>query len=784
MQGAHHQSIKAINKVNIDKSNHNFFRLPSVIIWLLYSLQPFEFASEALASEVNSPLDALFSKEQKQKGSRLFTQHCMRCHSAAQASDFIYSRWLDKDVDVFVDSLSKTMPMEGLKLQAQEYLDITAFLLHNLSIKDGLRSTLFTQQTWRKVKIQSPSLLVDAKGRLGDTSNKNWSSYRGSTLSQGYSSASQINRSNVDKLKIAWRWSSQNIGPLPELKNITTPLMLDGTLYFTAGLTRNVIAIDATTGQTLWMWRPREQQRYKTAPRKGAGRGVSYWQDEEGRGRILTVTPGFQLVALDAATGLPVSTFGNKGVVDLRHGLRLAAGRDLDIGSSSPPLVMGDIVVVGPAHQPGTWAKSKSNVKGDVRAYSVRTGKHLWTFNTIPQMSHLPSTNWQEKSNTYTGNAGVWAPMSGDPELGLIYLPVESPTNDYYGGFRKGDNRYANSLVCLDAKTGKLRWHFQLTHHDIWDWDLPAAPILIDIPREAGTIKAVVQITKQAVAYVFNRETGKPLWPIEERAVPQSDIAGELTSPTQPFPTKPLPYDRQGFTPDDLIDFTPEIRAAAAKVIEPYRLGEIYAVASLANAADGSKGTLTLPASIGGANWEGGVVDPETGMLYVGSMTLPMVLALEPAPKEYDSGYVGAISYPRVEGLPIVKPPWGRISAIDLKEGELVWMKPNGEAPQNVKNHPMLKGVDLGRTGKETRSGLLVTKTLLFAGEGAGGAPVLRAHDKVTGDILAEIVLPATQVGLPMSYVWENKQYIVMAVGDGEKPAEIVALRLPSSSQK
>lgn len=750
-----------------------------LICKLIKNLMFSALAVNVVVSEASSSLNGLFSEQQTDAGSHLFKLHCMHCHSVDHISGFMEKRWYEKSLEAFVDNLSKTMPMEGQKLQAQEYLDITAFLLYSSGIKVGKDTTLFSTQPWRSAKIYRPLLTVNSEKKLLAAPDQNWIAYRGNTFSQGYSVANQINSSNVNSLTLAWRWSSQNIGPSPELKNITTPLMIDGTLYFTAGLTRNVVAVDAATGQTLWLWRPLESQRYKTAPRKGAGRGISYWQDEQGKGRILTVTPGFQLVALDATTGLPVNDFGNKGAVDLLHGLRLAAGLDLDIGSSSPPLVMDDIVVVGPAHHAGVRAKSKSNVKGDVRAYSVRTGKHLWTFNTIPMAGDSDSESWKEDSNVYTGNAGVWAPMSGDPDLGLIYLPVESPTNDYYGGYRKGDNRYANSLVCLESKTGKIRWHYQLTHHDIWDWDLPSAPILVDIPHGTQTVKAVVQLTKQAFAFVLNRETGKPLWPIEERPVPQSDIPGEQAWPTQPFPTKPKPYDRQGIAIEDLIDFTPEIKAAVGEVIAPYRLGKMYAVPSLLEATDGSKGTLTLPSTLGGTNWESGVVDPDTGLLYVGSMSLPMVIAMEPAPSGFDSGYVGTMHFPTVDGLPLVKPPWGRITAIDLSTGEHSWMQANGEAPEIIKQHPLLKGINLGRTGKQTRSGLLVTKTLLFAGEGFGGSPVLRAHDKSTGNILAEIPLPGTQSGLPMSYVWEGKQYIVMAISDGKHPAEIIALRLP-----
>ncbi len=737
---------------------------------------------EAISASEPLDLNGLFSITQTEKGSSLFAGHCAQCHSAEQASKFFSDRWASKRLGDFYDHIHKTMPPENSgRLQGQDYLDITAFFAFESGFIPGEQKISVEALQWRNVTI-TPSSAHNQKraSDLRSVKNLNWPTYRGDQRSQGYSPASLIDHSNVKRLKTAWRWFGRNFGPAPEMRNITTPLMVKGRLYFTAGLTRNVVAIDAASGETLWIWRPDENSRFDSAPRKGSGRGVAYWPDRNGGGRIFVVTPGFQLVALDALTGLPKSDFGSDGHIDLRQGLRLATDRDLDIGSSSPPLVMGDIVVVGPAHASGVRPVSKRNVKGDVRAYHARTGDLLWTFHTIPQASNSSANdNWKENSNNFTGNAGVWAPISGDAGLGLIYLPVESPTNDYYGGERPGDNRYANSLVCLDINTGKIKWHFQFTHHDIWDWDLPTAPILIDIPKAHGAFKAVAQITKQALVYVFDRETGEPLWPIVEQPAPQSDVPGEKTSATQPFPTKPPPFDRQGMTVDDLIDFTPQLRNAALKAITPYRLGQFYAAASLVNSADKTQGTLTLPSSIGGANWEGGVVDPETGFLYVASMSLPTVLALEPAPELSDSGYVGVVTMPTVDGLPLVKPPWGRLTAIDLKSGEHVWVQANGNAPEFVRRHTALQGISLGRTGKQTRSGLLVTKTLLFAGEGWGGESVLWAYDKHSGEVLAEIPLPGSQSGLPMTYVWQGRQYIVMAVGDGKNPAELVALALP-----
>ena len=376
-------------------------------------------------------LDDLFSEEQAQKGANLFVKNCTQCHSSNQAIEFMYSRWTGKSLEKFVSHIGKTMPPESIgALKSQDYLDITAYLLHESGVKSGQRAILVTSSQWQKTMITSSGSLRETVSEGLPLSSLDWTAYRGDGRSQGYSSANAINRNNVGSLEVVWRWSGQNHGPIPELKNITTPLMVNGVLYFTAGLTRNVVAVAAATGETLWMWRANEGERFETAPRKGAGRGVAYWNNPNGNGRILTVTPGFQLVALDALTGQLVEEFGNKGVVDLRQGLRLAGRGEIDIGSSSPPLIVHDTVVVGPAHASGMRAKSKRNVKGDVRAYDVRTGKHKWTFNTIPKTVSRDGSSWKSQSHQYTGNAGVWAPMSADPELNLIYLPVESATND------------------------------------------------------------------------------------------------------------------------------------------------------------------------------------------------------------------------------------------------------------------------------------------------------------------------------------------------------------------
>jgi quinoprotein glucose dehydrogenase len=605
-----------------------------------------------------------------------------------------------------------------------------------------------------------------------------WAVYGGNLHAQHYSPLAQIDAGNVGQLRVAWRWYAGNFGPRPESRSETTPLMIDGVLYATAGVTRNVAAIDATTGETLWVWRPDEGERFENAPRKISGRGVAYWTDGEDDERIVTVTPGFHLVALDAGTGLPKREFGEAGIVDMMQWLR-GPEDNVEIGNTSPPLVVGDVIVVGPAHGVGARPDSKTQTKGDVRGFDARTGELLWTFHTIPERGEFGYDTWLEGSAEYTGNAGVWGPMAADPELGLVYLPVEMPTSDMYGGERPGANLFGNSVVAVDARTGERVWHYQLIHHDIWDWDIPTAPILLDVTVDGQPVKALVQLTKQAFAYAFDRETGEPIWPIEERPVPQSDVPGEWTSPTQPFPTKPAPFDRQGFSEDDLIDFTPEIRAAALASLEGLRRGPIYTPLSLVDADDGTRGTLMLPSFGGGSNWEGGAADPETGIVYVASVTSPVVGALRPDPEFTDVSYVfvnGEVPQPL--DLPLAKPPWGRITAIDMNAGEHVWMVANGDTPDDVLENPALEGVEVPRTGKPVRAGLLVTKTLLFAGEGWNGDPILRAHDKATGAIVAEIELPGATGGKPMTYMVEGKQYVVVSIGR-PGPAELVALALP-----
>jgi len=611
-----------------------------------------------------------------------------------------------------------------------------------------------------------------------------WRVYGGDPGHTRYSSLDQINASNAADLEIVWRWNGRNFGPNPYAQSQTTPLYVDGVLYATMGQRRSVAAIDAGTGETLWTWRnPEGEERLDGAPRVNSGRGVSYWSDGNGDDRIIVFTPGYQLAALDAHTGYPVPQFGDDGMVDLYKYHRTREGVALQgtIGSSSPVAVVGNVLVVGSAHHVGMRPPSMVNTPGDVLGIDARTGQLVWTFKTIPEQGEPGNETWLEDSWAYTGNAASWAQMSWDPDLGYVYLPTEAATGDYYGGHRPGNNLFSTSIVALEARTGRRVWHFQTIHHDIWDWDNPNAPILADVTIDGRQRRILTQVTKQGFAYVLDRVTGEPIWPIEERPVPQGDAPGEWYSPTQPFPTKPAAFERQGFGEDDIIDFTPEIFERAKEIASQFRWGPLYSPPSPRDAADGTQGTITLPAATGGANWESAAMDPVTDYLYVPSVTAPSFLSLAPGGNGSDMRYVaGGGRGQLAPGVSIVKPPWGRITAIDLKTGEHVWMVPNGDTPDYVAER---LGIDPSLvqppTGRQSRAGLVVTATVLIAGEGQNGGPNLWVLDKATGARLAHIDLPGTQVGLPMTYMHEGRQYVVMSVSEGGEPAEIVALALP-----
>jgi quinoprotein glucose dehydrogenase len=620
-----------------------------------------------------------------------------------------------------------------------------------------------------------------------------WRTYGGDLGNTRYSALDQIDASNFNKLQIVWSLKTANFGPEPEYKFETTPLMANGVLYTTAGSRRAVVALDAATGELLWSHAEHEGARGTAAPRRLSGHGLAYWTDgtEE---RILYVTPGYRLIALDAKTGIPVPTFGKQGVVDLR--LDDDQEMDLvtaDIGLHSTPIVAGNTIIVGAAHRSGEEPRSKTNVKGYVRGFDVKTGKRLWIFHTIPRQGEFGYNTWEKGSAEYTGNTGVWAQISVDEELGMVYLPVESPTQDSYGGDRPGSALFAESLVAVDLTTGQRKWHYQLVHHGVWDFDIPCAPVLVNITVDGKPVKAVAQATKQSILYVLNRVTGEPVWPFVERPVPQGDVPGEWYSPTQPIPTKPPFYDRNGSTVDDLIDFTPELRAQAIQLASKYKMGPVF-TPPVVSKAGGPLGTLIVGYPNGGTNWAGGSFDPQTHIYYVFSQRVAGSLGLVP-PDAGDSDvkyFVGTVhesghAFHRltVQGLPLVKPPYGRISAINLDTGEIVWQVAHGETPDEIRNSPALKGLTIPRTGRPGVIGVLTTKTLVIAGEGgvftdgAGrqGAR-LRAYDKATGKDAGAVYMPSGQTGSPMTYMLNGKQYIVLAIGGQGYPGELLAFSL------
>jgi quinoprotein glucose dehydrogenase len=664
-------------------------------------------------------------------------------------------------------------------------------------------------------------------GQSGATKGE-WRTYGADLGNTRYSPLDQINPSNFNNLEIAWRFKTENLGPRPEFQLEGTPVMANGVLYATAGTRRAVVALDAATGELLWVHGEREGSRGTNAPRQLSGRGLAYWTDGREE-RILYVTPGYRLVALDAKNGMPVAGFGTNGVVDLKldddQEIDLVTG---EVGLHATPLVAKDTVIVGAAHRPGGVPRGKTNVKGFVRGFDVRTGKRLWIFHTIPMLGEFGNDTWEKDSWKYTGNTGAWGQLGVDEDLGMVYLPIELPTGDYYGGNRPGNGLFGESLVAVDLKTGERKWHYQFIHHGMWDFDMAAPPIICDLTVNGRAIKAVVQPTKQSFLYAFDRTNGQPIWPIVERPVPKGDTPGEWYSPTQPFVTKPPAYDRQGVTIDDLIDFTPELRAEAVKLVSKYRIGPLYTPPSVSK-VDGPIATLMLPSAGGGANWAGGSFDPETHRLYIYSQTTATALGLVPAPPGNDFGWVsgnaataaaraagpgagrgagdaagrgGAAAPARgqvpaapaaaegggggltVQGLPLIKPPYGRITAFDMDKGEIVWQIAHGETPDNVRNHPALKGLAIPRTGQPGIIGTLVTKTLVIAGESRvtttpqGRGAMLRAYDKATGKEVAAVFMPAQQSGSPMTYMLNGKQYIVVAIGGGTVPGEYIAFKL------
>ena len=640
--------------------------------------------------------------------------------------------------------------------------------------------------------------VVNVQAQMGERSGE-WHFFGGDSGSTKYSSLDLIDKENVANLEIAWRWESvdgrfnidQLMSEYPNLlvandvSNVSidslkaAPLMVDGVIYISTPFYQ-AAAIDAASGETLWAHDPRSYASGIPIMMLGfSSRGLAFWSEGE-QSRVIWGTGDGYLLQVDAVTGEPIEEFGNAGRVDLTAGIPRARRRaPINYSITSAPIIIRDVIVVGSAisDQP----EYKEMPPGHVRGFDVHTGELLWTFHTIPQPGELGNDTWENGSWEYSGHANVWTLMSADEETGYVYLPIGSPTNDFYGGHRLGDNLFANSLVALDATTGQRVWHYQFVHHDLWDSDLPAAPNLIDITVDEQRIKAVAQVTKHGFVFVFDRITGEPVWPIEERAVSVSDVPGERASETQPFPTKPPAFDRQGLTIDDLIDFTPELRQEAISIVEQHRYGPMFTPPSLAGEGDdATKGTINVPGYIGGANWEGAAADPETGILYVASATIPSLSGMvEPQSSDATLNYVRDVTT-RVgpQGLPLTKPPYGRITAIDLNKGEILWQEPNGIGSPQVRSHPALAGVELPPLG----SGLdqvLVTKTLLLSAQPtpneAGFFPLV-ARDKLTGEVIAEVELPERAIGPPITYLFEGEQYIAVTVRG--TPPELVVLNI------
>ena len=678
------------------------------------------------------------------------------------------------------------------------------------------------------VALAMPGMPAQAQTKAATPSDTEWRNYAADLANTRYAPLDQINATNFDKLEVAWRFPSSILGSRPEYTWEATPLLIKGKLYTTGGARRDVVCVDAANGELLWMFRKDEGMRARNAPRQYSGRGLAYWTDgaEE---RILYVTPGYQLVALDAKTGLPVAGFGDAGVVDLKlNDDQVIDPLGGEIGLHATPTVARNVVIVGAAHASGSVPGNKPRTKGYVRGFDVKTGKRLWIFHTIPLKGEFGYDTWLRAGEAEKAtNTGDWGQISVDEDLGLAYLGIEIPSADESGIRRQGNSLFSNCIVAVDLETGKRRWHYQLVHHDIWDRDVPCAAILCDIPHNGKMVKALAQPSKQCFLYVLNRETGQPIWPIIERKVPKGDVPGEWYSPTQPIPSKPPPYDVQSVDASTVIDFTPELHTKALRLLSHYKTGPVYTPPSLSK-ADGLWGTLTSLATQGGTNWAGGCYDPETHTVFTFSETTVAVDGLVPGnPRFTDADFVrgtfaaaptkaaviqggdeylapptavanagagpaaGAAQEFRpgvltIDGLPLMKPPYGRITATDLTKGDIAWQIAHGDTPDNIRNHPALKGLKIPRTGRPGLIGPTVTKSLVICGEsgfattpnGKRGA-LLRAYDKKTGEDRGAVYMPAPQTGCPMTFMLDGKQHIVLTIGGPGFPAEMIAFRLP-----
>jgi glucose dehydrogenase/mono/diheme cytochrome c family protein len=607
-----------------------------------------------------------------------------------------------------------------------------------------------------------------------------WPYWGGDPQSTRYSPLTQITAANVSKLEIVWRWSADTTGSAASANFKSTPLMDDGVLFM-PWLDHGAAAIDANTGRTLWTFLPDPRDIGGRAANLGS-RSLAYWTDGNTK-RLYHNSMDGRIFSIDARTGQADQAFGNKGAIDLRTGL--VEGRAVgDVGSVSPALVVGNVLVVQVV--PG-GARNKESTPGYIRGYDVRDGRLLWTFHTVPQKGEFGYESWENNAADYIGNTGAWSMLSADPETGYVYIPTDTPSNDFYGGHRLGDGLYGESIICIDSKTGERIWHFQVVHHGVWDYDNPAAPIIHDIVKDGKPRKVVTLLTKQNLVFVFDRITGEPIWPIEERAVPPSNIPGERLSPTQPFPTKPAPLSKLGYHEEDLIDFTPELRAEALKMMEGYDKGPIYQ--PITEVRPGIRGTLIYPGYGGGANWNAAAFDPLTHVLYVPIRHRPNAAGLTKGdPARTNNMYVQSGNHvvmgPR--GLPMFKPPWSELIALDMDRGEQLWRVPIGPASDFVSNHPALRalGLDFSKMGRfDIKPSPLLTPDLIFLGESGNisdgtGGPMMRAYDKTNGKVVWERALPGFVTGAPMTYRHNGRQVIVVAVSKRGEPAELIALAL------